>query len=163
MKLIFYKIKVFLKRFKILRDLNDFLRHGIFQITIINKVFILYYIYTNKSKNFFFSKNQISKNYPGVSPYLHDIELLGKVNERNDTKKTTAVIFNSSLSNFQNKGWEIDSHDYVIRINLGTGQFKPDHLGNKTTFRILGKNWIYFDKNEILRRTYNKHEYYLRL
>lgn len=163
MNLFFKNFKEFLKRFDTLKYINFFLKNSInnFKNLFICKLYILYCINAKKDRIFLLSKKKVLKVYPKINSHLYDLQLPNYLSKKNKPKKTTAVIFNSSLINFQNKGHEIDSHDNVIRINLGTGKFNPNHLGNKTTFRILGKNWIYFDDKETLGRTYNNNEYYL--
>jgi hypothetical protein len=127
---------------------------------IIYKVNVLICIYFNRDKIYIHDYNDILEKYNELRLFYNPIKLNYINSNQKKTGKTTAVIFNSGLKNFQNKGKEIDSHDYVIRINLGTGIFDPIHLGTKTSYRVLGKDWIYFDGNEILARTYNNISYY---
>lgn len=127
---------------------------------IIYKVSILICIYFNRDKIYIHKYDDILEKYRKLRLFYNPIKLNYINANQKKTYKTTAVIFNSGLNNFQNKGKEIDSHDYVIRINLGTGIFDPTHLGTKTSYRVLGKDWIYFDGNEILARTYNNLSYY---
>ena len=144
--------------FKLLRTIRYNLSYRLH--VIIYKINVLICIYFNQDKIYIHEYNDILKKYRELKLFYHPIKLNYIEANQKKTGKTTAVIFNSGLKNFQNKGKEIDSHDYVIRINLGTGKFDPIHLGTKTSYRVLGKDWIYFDGNETLARTYNNINYY---
>lgn len=113
----------------------------------------------NKKTNHIYICNQekIKTQYPAVGPFAKTSYLF---ESKFSKVERVAVIFNSALSNFSGRGAEIDQNDIIIRINFGTGIFRPEDLGSKTTIRILGRDWIYYDKNEVIGRIYNSRLYY---
>lgn len=46
--------------------------------------------------------------------------------------KTVALVGNAKSLQREEKGWEIDSHDVVVRINLGPTILKPHRTGSRT-------------------------------
>lgn len=75
--------------------------------------------------------------------------------------KKCAVIFNGNGLNNRGLGTRIDKCDFVIRINFGCTFGQEDDYGARTDLRILGKHWLFQEKEELLVHTYNKDSYFL--
>lgn len=85
------------------------------------------------------------------------------VNSSNNIKifKKCAVIFNGNGLINRGLGPAIDNCDFVIRINFGCTIGQEEDYGSKTDLRILGKHWLYQERNELLVHSYNKVSYFL--
>ncbi len=67
---------------------------------------------------------------------------------KGSSRLKAAVVFNGSLAALKNMGSLIDEHHIVIRINFGTGFGVEQHLGSKTSIRIMGQGY-YKDGDEL--------------
>jgi hypothetical protein len=65
---------------------------------------VLICIYFNQDKIYIHEYNDILKKYRELKLFYHPIKLNYIEANQKKTGKTTAVIFNSGLKNFQNKG-----------------------------------------------------------
>lgn len=112
-------------------------------------------------RNMVYSYDEVNKFFPNLAPYYPSVTLhkrlgiTGKVN-------SAAVVFNSGLILNNQWGEEIDGHDIVIRINFMPTKGYEVHTGSRTNVRILGRNWIFRESDEVLIHTYNQLNYYNR-
>lgn len=81
--------------------------------------------------------------YPSM-PFKQAVHALA----RKTHQLKAAVVFNGSLASLNNMGGVIDEHDVVIRINFGSGVGVEQHLGHKTSIRIMGQGY-YKDSDEL--------------
>jgi len=68
--------------------------------------------------------------------------------------RSCAVVGNSAAVLLMKKGREIDQHDVVLRFNAAPTSGFEEHVGSKTTHRILNKKWTagYGDSQAVLPR-----------
>jgi hypothetical protein len=120
---------------------------------------------TMSGSDLIYSCQNIPDKYNLIKKYYPKYNILDVIPNKNKNKNkhkkiTCAVVFNSAELLDQNHGSKIDSHDLVIRVNFAmTSSFKSS-VGERTDVRILGRDWIYWEKNEIIIHTYNSKDYY---
>jgi len=73
--------------------------------------------------------------------------------------KSCAVVGSSSKLLDKEFGEEISNHDYIIRFNKAPIVGYERHVGNRTDARLLGRNWIFQEKDEIMIHRYNSRKY----
>lgn len=73
--------------------------------------------------------------------------------------KSCAVVGSSSKLLEKEYGKEIDDHDYVIRFNRAPFLGYEKHVGKRTDARLIGRNWIFQENNEIMIHRYNSKKY----
>lgn len=110
-------------------------------------------------KTFVYTKVEVSNLYPNIFPFYPEKEFEEVIRERTVKLETAAVVFNSGLVLKRQWGHQIDAADVVIRVNFMPTSGFEDHVGSKTTIRVLGREWLFQEKDEILIRTYNSRDY----
>lgn len=110
-------------------------------------------------KTLTYTKAEVSNLYPSIFPFYPEKELEEVIRERTVKLETAAVVFNSGLVLKRQWGHQIDAADIVIRVNFMPTNGFEDHVGSKTTIRVLGREWLFQEKDEILIRTYNSKGY----
>jgi hypothetical protein len=81
------------------------------------------------------------------------------INPFKDKVDSVAIVGNSSCLLDSTYGKKIDKHDKVVRFNLAKTYGYEDNVGSKTDIRLLGKNLLFQEKNEIIIHRFNKPEY----
>ncbi|MBX2966891.1 MAG: glycosyltransferase family 29 protein [Cyclobacteriaceae bacterium] len=99
-------------------------------------------------------KVKVKALYPDLFEYYPEadfkerLNIIGKV-------KSAAVVFNSGLILDNEWGKDIDNHDLVFRINFQPTKGYEKFTGGRTDIRVLGRNWLFRESNEIIIHTYN--------
>lgn len=111
----------------------------------------------------FYRNYELSVKYPDNMSFYSSKKLENIIRELELSKKNRetvcAVIFNGSSLAGSLLGEEIDASDIVIRINFSITKGHELDVGEKTTIRILGRDWIYAENDELMVHTYNKKIY----
>lgn len=108
-----------------------------------------------------YSKKDFDLSPQALWEYYPNLDFIDAISKRTcrPNIQTAAVVFNSGLENLRSCGDAIDACDLVIRINFQPTQGHEEHVGSVTTIRVLGRKWIYQEKNEILAHSYNNAKY----
>lgn len=98
--------------------------------------------------------NRFSKKLHGVLPSLklHD-------KFRFDGTKRVAVVSSSPTLLNSGYGELIDQHDIVIRFNFSPTRGYEYDVGSRTDIRIMGRNWIFWEGDEVVIHRYNQKRY----
>ncbi|MCS3783582.1 glycosyltransferase family 29 protein [Salinibacter ruber] len=104
-------------------------------------------------------KKSVKRKYPKISPFYPDSTFKEELSERAKHFETASVVFNSGKALKNENGSEIDDKGVVFRINFMPTRGFEKKVGSRTTVRVLGREWLFSEKDEILVRTYCKKEY----
>jgi len=74
--------------------------------------------------------------------------------------KSCAIVGNSGILLRKQYGQLVDNHECIVRFNYAPTKEFEKHVGSKTNYRIMGRNWIFREfNNEIIIHRYNKPTY----
>jgi hypothetical protein len=69
--------------------------------------------------------------------------------------KSVAVVSSSPALLDTGYGPLIDDHDIVIRFNFAPSRGYEDDVGSRTDIRIMGRNWIFWEGDEVIIHRYS--------
>ncbi len=106
-----------------------------------------------------YSKREIKEKFEGIHKYYPEESLKKAVKRESGKTKKAGVVFNSGKVTKKENGKSIDNEDVVVRVNFMPTKGYEKKVGSKTTMRVLGREWIFSEGENILIHTYNNNDY----
>ena len=95
-------------------------------------------IHKNYLKRTLSSVNKLNKRILNVAQYIEYIVFSTRLFKQTFYGKDVALVGNAASLVASLKGTQIDSHQLVVRFNIGLTEGRESDVGNRTDIRFLG-------------------------